>query len=842
MAASKLDRYREKRDFDRTAEPSGQAEKSQRAARLRFVIQKHDATRLHFDLRLEYGGVFKSWAVTKGPSLDPHDKRLAVEVEDHPLDYGDFEGAIPKGQYGGGTVQLWDRGFWAPEPGFEDVDRALAQGELKFVMEGGHMHGSWVLVRLRDEARAKRHNWLLIKHRDAAAVESGGDSADAEDRSIASGRTMAQIAAGKGKPPSPFMTQRKTEAKTQPPSLPDFIAPQLCQSTEKPPRGAGWVHEIKFDGYRMQLRISGGQATLLTRNKLDWSAKFPAILKSAAEMPDGIIDGEIVALDVNGAPDFAALQAAISDARTSNLIFFAFDLLFEGQEDLRPLPLGERKTRLKNLLQTAYRNLRHVDHFVSPGDAVLQSACRMHLEGIVSKRLDAPYRSGRSDSWVKSKCRQGHEVVIGGWTMTGASFRSLIAGLYRDGHLVHVGRIGTGYGRETVARLMPKLRALETTENPFSGINAPTKAAGTHWVKPELVAEIEYAGFTGDGAIRQAAFKGLREDKQAAELQADSPAPLSTDSPAPPSPAPKTVASRGSMVIMGVTLTHGEKPLWPEAEGGGPVTKRDLARYYEAVAPFIMPHIEGRPCSLIRMPDGIGGAHFFQRHAPKGASSLFNEVAVPGDRKPYLQIDRAEALIAAAQSGAVELHPWNCRPGHPDIPGRLVFDLDPAPDLAFGAVIDAALELRARLDRLGLVAFCKTTGGKGLHVVTPIAAQGIAWPQAKSFARELCQSMAADSPGRYLITMSKAARAGRLFLDYLRNDRLATAVAPFSPRGRPGALVSMPLAWSQVKPGLDPAKFNLRSVPPLLRKLRAWDGYGEGERKLAPAITKLGKS
>lgn len=681
---------------------------------------------------------------------------------------------------------------------------------------------------------------------------------------------MAQIAAGEGRAAPPFMTASKTAADavwqsrqnanstaaaspkmTKTPkaktvaSLPAFVEPQLCRSLEKPPQGTGWAHEIKFDGYRMQLRTVGGKATLKTRKGLDWSGKFPAIVTAGAGFPDSIIDGEVVALDHTGAPDFAALQAAISEEKTDDLIFFVFDLLFVDGEDLRALPLSDRKDRLKAMLAKGPANVRYVDHFATAGDAVLQSACRMGLEGIISKRIDAPYRSGRSDTWAKSKCRQGHEVVIGGWTTTGDAFRSLIAGVYRDGHLAHVGRIGTGFGRDKVDGLLSKLKALETDRNPFTGKGAPRKAAGVHWVKPELVAEIEYAGFTGDGSIRQAAFKGLRSDKPAQEVEAEVPAPAESADLAEPTPkavVSRTVSPKGSVVVMGVTISSAGKPLWPHAHDGQPVTKLDLARYYEAMAEAILPHIKGRPCSIIRMPDGItGGETFFQRHASRGSSSLFTEVEVTGDHKPYLQIDRPQALIAAAQIGAVELHPWNCEPFKPEVPGRLVFDLDPAPDVPFEAVIEAAREVRDRLEDLGLVSFCKTTGGKGLHVVTPLKAGKVDWPTAKAFARDVCKAMALDAPDRFLITMAKKDRGGRIFLDYLRNDRMATAVAPFSPRGREGAPVSMPLTWSQVKKGLDPAKYTIRTVPGLLPKLTAWADYGDAERPLAAAIKRLGK-
>jgi len=873
VAAPKLARYREKRDFAQTAEPSGEGAVAAAPGRLRFVVQKHAATRLHFDLRLEVDGVFKSWAVTRGPSLNPHDKRLAVEVEDHPLDYGDFEGTIPKGQYGGGTVQLWDRGYWAPEQGFGNIEKALAKGELKFVMEGGRLHGGWVLVRLRHDEKSKRNNWLLIKHKDDAAIDGDGEKLAAEDRSVASGRTMAQIAAGKGRKAAPFMTRSATDAdavwqsrenaastaaaspkvakrtskspasKAPAAAMPAFIEPQLCKSAEKPPKGSEWAHEIKFDGYRMQLRIEQGAAKLLTRKGLDWSAKFPAIVAAGARLDDGIVDGEVVALNHAGAPDFAALQAAISDGKTQELIYFAFDLPFAGGKDLRALPLSERKAGLKDFIGPDSNTIRYVEHFVTAGDAVLQSACRMELEGIISKRLDAPYQSGRTDAWVKSKCRQGHEVVIGGWTTTGDAFRSLIAGVYRDGQLVHVGRIGTGFGRATVDRILPKLQALETAKSPFAGALAPRKEAGVHWVKPELVAEIEYAGFTGDGAIRQAAFKGLREDKPAPEVQAETPAPAAkTGLPTPAPNAVRTVAPRGSASVMGITISHADKPLWPDANDGQPVTKLDLARYYEAAGPWLIDHIEGRPCSVIRMPDGIDGQHFFQRHAARGQSSLFTEVKVSGEKQPYLQIDRVETLIAAAQIAAVELHPWNCEPFKPEQPGRLVFDLDPAPDVAFDDVVAAARALRDRLEELGLVSFCKTTGGKGLHVVTPVQGDGVDWPAAKAFARAVCQEMATAAPDRFVINMAKQKRTGRIFLDYLRNDRTATAVAPLSPRGRPGAPVSMPLTWAQVKKGLNPAQYTIRTVPKLLGSLNAWADYAAAARPLALAMKRLAKA
>ncbi|WP_315738667.1 DNA ligase D [Bradyrhizobium sp. SZCCHNR1093] len=890
MAFRKLSTYRKKRDFDKTAEPSGDA-KVARAPRPRFVIQKHDATRLHYDLRLEFGGVFKSWAVTKGPSLDPHDKRLAVEVEDHPLDYGDFEGTIPEGEYGGGTVMLWDRGYWESE----DPESGFKKGDLKFTLDGEKLHGSWVLVRMRhDRTGGKRTNWLLIKHRDEFAKEGEANDILDADKSVASGRTMEQIAAGKGKAPKPFMlakTQRMnadavwhsnrsdgkaTSTKTAPSakttkaslksktvaprmvsSLPDFVAPELCTSVAKPPSGEGWGHEIKFDGYRVQIRVEGGKATLMTRKGLDWTAKFSAIAQEAAKLPDAIIDGEIVALDKDGNPNFSALQAAISAGETDDLIFFAFDLMFAEEFDLRRQPLRERKARLAKLLKGNIKGkaprIRYVEHFESDGEAVLESARKLSLEGIVSKKLDSAYHSGRTESWTKAKTRPGHEVVIGGWKTTNGKFRSLMVGVNKDDHLAYVGIVGTGFGQDTVKEIMPALKAAASDKSPFSGKNAPRKTREVHWLKPELVAEIEFAGFTGDGNVRQASFKALREDKPAREVVAEEPV-VTTKVAKPVARAAASVATvgttvhktpsrtKGSATVMGVAISKPDKALWPDAGDGEPVTKLDLANYLEAVGDWMIGHLKGRPCSIVRAPDGIGGEKFFQRHGMQGMSDLLELVKVSGDRKPYLQIDRVEGLIAVAQVAAVELHPWNCAPDAYDVPGRLVFDLDPAPNVAFEEVIAAAKDMRQRLKSLGLESFCKTTGGKGLHVVTPLlhgARDKVSWPEAKAFAQGVCQWMANDSPEQYLLNMSKKLRRGKIFLDYLRNDRMSTAVAVLSPRAREGATVSMPLTWAQVKNGLEPKRYTVRTAPALLPKTKAWEGYDDAAGAIKPAMRKL---
>ncbi len=675
MANRRLSTYRAKRDFEHTREPSGDGA-VRPSAQLRFVIQKHAARRLHYDLRLELDGVFKSWAVTRGPSLNPADKRLAVEVEDHPLEYGDFEGTIPAGQYGGGTVQIWDRGYWIPR-GKGTPGQALAAGELKLTLAGERLRGDWVLVRLRDSRSGKRPSWLLIKHRDDSA-RSGNGLLQEDDRSVASGRTLEEIAAGRGRGPKPFMRQGRATVRPDAvwnsnagghARMPKFIEPALCRLAPRPPEEAGWVHEIKLDGYRLQLRVAGGRAELLTRKGLDWTERFAAIARAAAALPDCVMDGEAVALNHGGVSDFSALQAALSEGRDAALILFAFDLMYLAGRDLRSASLEERKQELARVLQALPKasraRIRYLEHLTSAGAAVLESACRLSLEGVVSKRLQAPYESGRTGSWIKSKCRAGHEVVIGGWTSEGASLSSLIAGVYRGGRLVPVGRVGTGFSAAKVRQLMPRLKKLARKESPFSTRVAVPSGRQIHWLQPRLVAEIEFAGWTEGGNIRQAAFKGLREDKPAREVQADTAAAIEAVKPMTPRTAHGPRGGHGRGVpepTPGVTISNPDKVMWPDAGDGRPVTKREFADYLLAVGDWMLPHIAGRPCSLVRCPDGIDGERFFQRHAMRGLSSLISLARVSGDRQPYVQVDRLEGLAALAQIAALELHPWNCAP------------------------------------------------------------------------------------------------------------------------------------------------------------------------------------
>lgn len=633
--------------------------------------------------------------------------------------------------------------------------------------------------------------------------------------------------------------------------MPEFVAPQLCRLVDEPPVGSVWVHEIKFDGYRMQLRVANGKAVLRTRKALDWTQRFPEIAHEAQSFPDCIIDGEICALDEQGVPNFAELQQALSDGATGNLIFFAFDLLFGGNEDLRNLPLEDRKSRLLELLARARApHFRYVEHFATSGEKFLETACRAHLEGIISKRLDAPYRPGRGDLWTKEKCRGGQEVVIGGWWGSPAKLRSILIGSYDGDEFVYRGRIGTGFNSENSGPLLRALNRIKQPKSPFTAGIKPPRTKEINWVAPKLVAEVEYATLTRDGVLRHASFKALREDKSAKAVVLELPMPVQdaqarSETESRETGRSNTVrtksASPTTPSVAGVNISNPDKVLWPAAGKIRALNKLDLARYYEAIGPRMLPHIAGRPLSMVRSPEGITGERFFQRHVLSGVAHVA-PIRVKGDAKPFHAISDINGLIALAQAAVVEIHPWACRPGEPEIPELLIFDLDPDTSLPFAQVIDAAKQMRDVLVSCGMNAFAKTTGGKGIHVVTPIsgpARRPPGWDDAREFAREAAERLAQMAPDRYVTNMAKRHRTGRIFIDFFRNARMATAVAPWSTRARPGATIATPLSWTQFRSTLDPSTYNLAGIDKVLKLKDPWQDLSESAVSLEDARRKL---
>ncbi|MCU6455689.1 DNA ligase D [Sphingomonas sp. A2-49] len=817
--ADPLARYNAKRDFAKTAEPAGTLAPGHGNA---FMVQKHDATRLHWDLRLEVDGVLKSWAVTRGPSLDPDEKRLAVRTEDHPLSYATFEGTIPAGEYGGGTVMLWDLGTWAPIAGKSAAD--LDAGHLHFTLQGERMKGDWLLIRLKPRGRERGENWLLRKIDDAHA---GGTDTLVEEAltSVASGRTMAEIAAGKpakaaasggkraAKPASPTRRPPRGKAAT----LPAFREPQLCTLVDGVPAGSGWLHEVKYDGYRALVAIGDGRARVYTRSGLDWTDRFAAIADAAAALPvrSALIDGEIVAYK-DGRPDFSTLKDAIASGGAMTL--FAFDLLALDGEDLTSLSTVERKDRLRGVIENGER-LQFAEHVLGSGETLFATMCREGLEGVVSKRADAPYAGGRSKAWLKAKCTQRQEFVIVGWTPSdkGRGFKSLLLGVHAKGGFRYAGKVGTGFDRALIDTLSERMASLARDTSPLDAAStAPHKAAlrGARWIAPELVAEVAFAEVTPDGVLRHSSFLGLRGDKTAAEVVAE------VAQPAPAAPA------------IHVTVSSRDRLVFPDSD----VTKGELADYYARVAPIMLPWAGRRPVSLVRCPQGRAKACFFQKHDAGSFGDDVHHVDVTekdGSVQPYLYVDDADGLVACVQMGTIEFHGWGSRIDALEQPDRLVIDLDPDEGLDFADTKSAAEHVSAQLAELGLVSFPLLSGGKGVHVVVPLTPSA-RWPAVKDFADRFARALAAAEPDRYVAVMTKAKRKGKIFIDYLRNQRGSTAIMPFSARARAGAPVAAPVSWTELRDIDTAARWSVRDGEELLDRAtsRALAGWGVADQVL----------
>jgi bifunctional non-homologous end joining protein LigD len=861
--------YRKKRKFDVTPEPRG---RTARTKGNRFVVQKHAARRLHYDFRLELDGVMKSWAVTRGPSLVPGEKRLAVQTEDHPIEYNAFEGTIPQGEYGGGTVMIWDRGHWLPEG---EAHKGLAKGHLDFSLEGEKLRGQWHLVRMRRRSGESKDSWLLIKARDDAAREPDDpDILEEKPLSVVSGRSIPEIAQGKGRkrvwhsnrsvqdnvkasairgmaaPRTPRASARassaskpnkkKNKAEKDEPHprarLPDFLPPSLATLREDPPTGGGWVHEIKFDGYRIQARLDNGEVRLLTRKGLDWTDKFPNIATAVARLParTALVDGEVVIEEENGVSSFSGLQAALKAGEQERFVYYVFDLFHRDGRELAGLPLIERKAELARLVgREQHGAIRYSEHFEESGELVLQHACAIGLEGIVSKRADAPYRSGRSDIFIKTKCANSQEFVVGGYSPSTAmanAIGALVVGYYDGGRLTYAGRIGTGYTHAVARDLWKRLHAIEIDQSPFDEIpRAETRRRDIHWVEPKTVIESQFRGWTADKLVRQAAFKGVREDKPPREIVREM--PVKTDRKKPkthstraqatratshaarrtPSPArgERARASRGEAgrgsrpgarrvnaplphPVTGVRFTHPDRVYWEDAG----VTKQNLADYYRSVWDYMAPHLIDRPLALVRCPDGTKGECFFQKHASAGLEQTHLKTVVDKNRRQVLAVEDLEGLLSFVQAGVLEVHVRGSMIDRLDICNRIVFDIDPGPGVDWPGVIAAARDVRERLASIDLVSFVKLSGGKGLHVVLPI--DGADWETTKTFAQAVTLAMNADNPDRYVVKMTKSLRKGKIFIDYFRNSLEQTSVAAYSTRARAGAPVSVPVSWEEL--------------------------------------------
>jgi bifunctional non-homologous end joining protein LigD len=887
---AQLARYRDMRDFGITAEPSGSKKdlaKTRKKNALPFVIQKHAASHLHYDFRLGWNGVLKSWACAKGPSYVVKDRRLAVQVEDHPMEYGGFEGIIPQGQYGGGTVMVWDQGTWAPQAGHEDVDAGLRDGNLKFEMFGTKMKGKWALIRMNSKPTDKgkrwgssdKPNWLLIKeHDDFERSSEDKPIINEEPNSAVTGRSLEQIAAQEDHvwqsketaylrdpslkvPPgqpwhrsdesakpakknsklaiSKLETEQKkntTKSPIDPAAIkaipretqPIFIPPQLALEATAPPGTGDWLHELKLDGYRIQARKSGTKTQLFTRKGLDWTHRMASVAAAVARLPvdSATLDGEVVALGPDGNSSFADLQASFQNDEAHPLTYFAFDLMHLNGHNTRTLPLNQRKALLAQILPTDDEALRLSEHMEGVGETIFHHACELHAEGIISKRADAPYRGTRNGDWLKSKCLREQEFVLVGYTLSSEGtdrIGSLLLGYYEGKKLIYAGRTGTGFTQKLKRDLLNTLSKLSIPKSTIKKISTADRR-GALWIKPKLVAQVRFATWTAENLVRQAAFLGLREDKVASEVvreEATVPPKPKNHASHPGTSSKTTDISRKTLLKknLNIRLTHPEKILDPESG----LTKQQLADYYTAIADHILPHIADRPLSLVRCPEGSGKPCFFQKHVnamlPKGIGSVEVPDKKTGKLEPYITLDNAEALVGLAQMGVLEVHPWGSKNDDLEHPDRLILDLDPDESIAWPVLCEAANDVRKRLKKAGLESFLKLTGGKGLHIVAPLSPT-LTWSELKLATHNFVLNMERSNPSLYLTKMSKAARTGKIYLDYLRNERGATAVAPFSPRARAGAHVSLPLPWSVLKEKTRPV-FSVHDFPDWKGRLKS---------------------
>ena len=822
--ADPLAQYNAKRDFALTPEPAGKVAKGQGH---RFIVQKHDATRLHYDFRLEADGVLKSWAVTRGPSADPADKRLAVRTEDHPMAYAEFEGVIPKGEYGGGTVMLWDRGSWAPVEGKSAKD--IEKGHLHFILDGTRMKGEWLLVRMKPRPGEKRENWLLRKVNDAEA--GGSDELTGRHlTSVLTGRTMAEIAgdAGgeqslKGAKGAAFAKKMQAaaahnkkvarpKAKGKPP---EFRPLQLATLVDAVPAGNGWFHEIKYDGYRAEIAAAGSEVRVYTRNGLDWTDKFVPLVKhvAALDLPPCLIDGEIVAYGTDGNPDFSSLQAVLkrghgAQDEGTELLFFAFDLLEEGGKSLAKLGNLERKERLEALLRGASTPIAVADHVIGAGETLYGAMCRAGQEGIISKRADAAYAGRRTRNWVKVKCTRRQEFILVGWKPSSAKarpFSSLLLAQREGGELVYKGNVGTGFDAATMADLAKRFASRERKTAPLAVDKAAARKV--HWLRPELVAEIAFAEYTASGSVRHASFLGLRSDKEASDV---------TPETRQPAPAP------GSDVV----ITSRDRVIFPEAKA----TKGDLADYYAAVAPIMLAHMARRPVSLVRCPQGRAKKCFFQKHDSGSFGDHVHHVPIrekDGGHEDYLYVEDADGILACVQMGTIEFHGWDSHVDALEKPDRMVFDLDPDEGLGFADVKKSAADIRRQLADIGLVSFAMLSGGKGVHVVVPLD-PGHGWDAHKDFSKRFAEALSLAEPDRYVATMSKAKRKGKIFIDWLRNQRGSTAIMPYSARAREGAPVAAPICWDALADVESPRRWSIADAQGLLERAASAELKGWG--------------